>query len=91
MNCILRWRTGGLPQDWGESFPIHKNRLIIQVVIVKAFIQCARFRVYLRVTAFMEKLCASSSSPGRVKSGANQRDWSSSRPRNGDCTPVCSR
>ena len=39
----------------------------------------------------MEELCASSSSSGRVKSGANQRDWSSSRSRNGDCTPVCSR
>ena len=25
------------------------------------------------------------------RSGANQRDWSSSRSRNGDCTPVCSR
>ena len=40
----------------------------------------------------MEELCASSSSSGRVKSGANQRDWSSSRSRNGDqCTPVYSR
>ena len=39
----------------------------------------------------MEELCASSSSSGRVKSGANQRDWSSSSSRNGDCTPVCSR
>ena len=39
----------------------------------------------------MEELCASFSSSGRVKSAANQRDWSSSRSRNGDCTPVCSR
>ena len=39
----------------------------------------------------MEDLWASSSSSGRVKSGANQRDWSSSRSRNGDCTPECSR
>ena len=39
----------------------------------------------------MEERCGSSSSSGRVKSGANQRDWSSSRSRNGDCTPVCSR
>ena len=67
----------------------------MQVVIVKAFVQCARFRVWLCVTASMEELhvCASSSSSssGRVKSGANQRDWSSSRSRNGECTPVCSR